>query len=51
MSNFSVRTSIDVGGVVRAKWIGVQILVAGVEGNLEIFDGRNGEKLKRLVGH
>jgi WD40 repeat protein len=49
--NLSSRFHVQIGtGVVKAVWVRMEIYVCGLEGFLECFDGRDGERIKKYLG-
>ena len=51
LDNLAPRSQVQVGlGIVKAMWSAMEIYVCGVEGMLECYDGRSGERLRKYAG-
>lgn len=49
--SLNTRCTIQVGmGIVKAIWVGFDIYVGGLEGLLELYDGRGGQRVKKFSG-
>ena len=49
--NVNARCQIQVGkGIVKALWVGFEIYICGIEGLLECYNGRTGEKIRKYSG-
>mmetsp|Transcript_3113 Transcript_3113/g.2829 ORF Transcript_3113/g.2829 Transcript_3113/m.2829 type:complete len:181 (+) Transcript_3113:558-1100(+) len=52
LENLQCRVTISMGsGIVKAIWIGIEVVASTVEGKLKCYDGRNGNGLRKWIGH